>query len=60
MFKSKGLKRNLAALLAAVAAAAQFIPALQPFQELLISVSGALGALGLGHAAIEGNLVSEK
>lgn len=59
MFKSKGLKRNFAALLAAVAAVAPFFPALQPFQNMLIEVSGILGALGLGHAVMEGNLVSK-
>jgi hypothetical protein len=52
MFESKGLKRSLASVVAVLAAAAPFIPPLMPFQHLLVEVAGALGAAGLGHAAI--------
>lgn len=60
LLKSKGLKRNLASLIAAVAAVSQFVPALQPFQEMLISIAGLLGGVGIAHAAAEGNLIVEK
>lgn len=60
LFKSKGLKRNLASILAFVSFAAQFVPALAPFQELLINISGVLGGVGVAHAAASGSLVVEK
>lgn len=52
MFESKGLKRSLASIVAVIAAASPFIPPLMPFQHLLVEVAGALGAVGLGHAAM--------
>lgn len=52
MFESKGIKRSLASILAVVAAASPFIPVLAPFQHLIVEVAGALGAVGLSHAAI--------
>lgn len=52
MFESKGIKRTLASILAVVAAAAPFVPPLMPFQHILVEVAGALGAVGLGHAAL--------
>lgn len=52
MFESKGLKRTLASVLAVVAAVAPFVPPLMPFQHLLVELAGALGAVGLGHAAL--------
>jgi hypothetical protein len=51
MFKSKGLKRNLASVLAAFAAVAQFVPALAPYNELLINLAGFFGVAGVAHAA---------
>lgn len=52
MFESKGIKRTLASVFAILAAAAPFIPPLAPFQEVIVQVAGALGAVGLGHAAV--------
>lgn len=52
MFESKGLKRSLASIVAVLAAASPLIPPLMPFQQILIEVAGALGAVGLGHAAM--------
>lgn len=51
MFESKGLKRSLASVVAVLAAAAPFVPPLMPFQHLLVEIAGALGAVGLSHAA---------
>jgi hypothetical protein len=53
MFESKGIKRTLASVLAVVAAASPFIPPLMPFQHVLVELAGALGAVGLSHAAIK-------
>ena len=53
MFESKGLKRSLASVFAVLACAAPFIPPLIPFQGLIVEIAGALGAVGLGHAAIK-------
>jgi hypothetical protein len=53
MFESKGIKRTLASILAVVAAASPFIPVLMPFQPVLVELAGALGAVGLGHAALK-------
>ena len=53
MFDSKGIKRTLASILAVVAAASPFIPPLMPFQHLFVELAGALGAVGLGHAALK-------
>jgi hypothetical protein len=52
MFESKGLKRSLASVFAVLACAAPFIPPLMPFQGLIVEIAGALGAVGLGHAAL--------
>jgi hypothetical protein len=52
MFESFGLKRSLASVFAVLAAAAPFIPPLAPFQQVIVEVAAALGAVGLGHAAI--------
>ena len=52
MFESKGIKRTLASVFAVLAAAAPFIPPLAPFQQVIVEVAAALGAAGLGHAAI--------
>ena len=52
MFESKGLKRTLASVFAVLAAAAPFIPPLAPFQQLIVEVAGALGAVGLGHVVV--------
>lgn len=52
MFESKGLKRSLASILAVLAAAAPFIPPLAPFQHVIVEIAGALGAVGLSHAAL--------
>jgi hypothetical protein len=53
MFDSKGIKRTLASVLAVAAAVSPFIPPLMPFQHLFVELAGALGAVGLGHAAIK-------
>jgi hypothetical protein len=53
MFDSKGIKRTLASVLAVAAAVAPFVPPLMPFQHLFVELAGALGAVGLGHAAIK-------
>lgn len=53
MFESKGLKRTLASILAVAAAVSPFVPPLMPFQHLFVELAGALGAVGLGHAAIK-------
>lgn len=47
---SKGIKRNLASLLAALAAAVSFVPALAPFQEYIVWAAGFFGSTGLLHA----------
>lgn len=52
MFESKGIKRSLASVFAILAAAAPFIPPLAPFQQVIVEVAAALGAVGLGHAAL--------
>ena len=52
MFESKGIKRSLASVFAILAAASPFIPPLAPFQQVIVEVAAALGAVGLGHAAI--------
>lgn len=52
MFESKGIKRSLASVFAVLACAAPFIPPLMPFQGLIVEIAGALGAVGLGHAAL--------
>jgi|688.fasta_scaffold05059_14 hypothetical protein len=52
MFESKGLKRTLASVFAVLAAAAPFIPPLMPFQSVIVELAGALGAVGLTHAAV--------
>ena len=52
MFESKGLKRSLASVFAILAAAAPFIPVIAPFQPIIVEVAAALGAVGLGHAAL--------
>jgi hypothetical protein len=49
--KSKGLKRNIASLLAALAAASSMIPALAPFQQYIAWAAGLFGSTGLLHAA---------
>lgn len=54
--KSKGIKRNLAALLSVLASVASFVPALQPFQEQILWLAGLLGGTGLLHAAVSDTL----
>ena len=52
MFESKGIKRTLSSIFAVLACAAPFIPPLAPFQSIIVEIAGALGAVGLGHAAL--------
>lgn len=52
MFESKGTKRTVASILAALAAVSEFVPTLQPFTRLLVEAAGLFGLLGIGHAAI--------
>lgn len=52
MFESKGIKRSLASVFSVLACVAPFIPPLMPFQSLIVEIAGALGAVGLGHAAL--------
>lgn len=52
MFESKGTKRTLSAVFAVLAVAADFIPVVAPFKEILLQVAGVLGVAGLGHAAV--------
>ena len=49
--KSKGLKRNIASLLAVIASVASVIPALAPYQEPILWLAGFFGGTGLLHAA---------
>lgn len=58
--KSKGIKRNIASLLAAAAALMAFVPALAPYQEMVINLAGLLGGAGLLHAAGSGTLTVDK
>lgn len=51
LFKSKGLKRKIAAALAAAAVIISYVPALQPYQPLLAEIAGYLGIAGYAHAA---------
>lgn len=52
MLESKGTKRTLSAVFAILAVAADFIPVVAPFKEILIQVAGVLGVAGIGHAAL--------
>lgn len=52
MLESKGTKRTLSAVFAILAVAADFIPVVAPFKEILIQVAGVLGVAGIGHAAV--------
>lgn len=56
MFNSKGLKRNLAAFLSAVASVASLVPQLAPYQEYIMWAAGLLGSTGLLHAASSNTL----
>lgn len=49
--KSKGLKRNIASLLAVAATVASMFPALAPFQQYIVWAAGLFGSTGLLHAA---------
>jgi len=60
IFKSKGVKRNLASLLAAIFAGAMVHPAVVPYAPLLLKIVGILGGSGLLQAAATGNLTIEK
>lgn len=50
--KSQGIKRTLASILAFAAMACSYVPALQPYQEILVQAAGWLGAVGVVHAAV--------
>lgn len=52
MFESKGIKRTLSSLFAVAACAADVVPVLAPYKELLIQFSGLFGAVGVAHAAL--------
>lgn len=52
LFESKGLKRTVASLLAVAACAADAVPVLTPYKELLLYLGGLFGAVGVGHAII--------
>lgn len=60
LFRSVGVKRSAAALLGAIFAGAIQHPAVLPFAPLLLEIVGGMGLLGVGHAAVTGNLVIKK
>jgi putative copper export protein len=57
IFKSKGLKRTLASILAVTVPVMQVIPVLAPYAETVTILAGIFGLAGVTHAAVEGNLV---
>ncbi len=52
IFESKGIKRTLASIFAVAAVAADAVPVLQPYKELLLYLGGLFGAVGVAHAAV--------
>lgn len=52
LLKSKGLKRKLSAAFAAAALIISYVPALQPYQPILVEIAGYLGLVGYAHAAV--------
>lgn len=50
--ESKGTKRTLASIFAIIASIAPAISWLAPYTDLIISIAGAWGAVGVGHAGI--------
>ena len=56
IFKSKGKKRTLSAILSALAVVAGHVPVLAPFQPILIQLAGVLGGIAVAHAAAQDNL----
>lgn len=47
LFRSKGLKRSIASLCAVVLGLAPYVPALQPYVELVTQIGALFGASGL-------------
>lgn len=60
LFKSVGVKRSLASLLAAVFAGAIQHPAVAPYASNLLEIVGVLGGAGVVGAAASGNLIIKK
>lgn len=58
--RSQGLKRRIAGFLATLAALAAAVPGLQGAAPVLSQAAGAVGAVGLGHAALEKSLGTAK
>lgn len=52
LLKSKGFKRLGASALIAVAGVTSFVPGLSVASDYLAHAAGALGAVGIGHAAV--------
>lgn len=60
LLKSTGIKRLGASGLIALSGIAYFIPGLGGTSEGLAKVAGALGAVGIGHAAVSGSDIKNK
>lgn len=60
IFKSNGLKRTLAAALAAAVPVFQAIPQLAPYAEVVTWAAGLLGLVGVSQAAAAGTLTDMK
>lgn len=56
LLRSVGMKRNIASLLAALLVVAPSIPVLVPYLSVIQYLAGLFGAVGLGMAAVNGNL----
>lgn len=60
LFKSKGIKRNLSALLSVIFAGVISQPEYAPLAPLLLKIVATLGGVGLVQAAATGNLAIKK
>lgn len=54
--ESTGKKRSIASILAILAAVAGQIPALLPYQAIIVNIAALFGGAGVAHAALEKNL----
>ena len=51
LLKFPGFLRTAASVVASLAAVAQVVPALAPYQQILITISGLLGGAGVARAS---------
>lgn len=54
--ESEGKKRSIGAIFSVLAAIAAQVPALLPYQTVLVNLAALFGGVGVAHAAIEKKL----